>query len=249
MPARRTRSPRQAAAASATAPVVPLPSAYEPLTRERIEELSDSFVLALKADRHAANTIKLYSDGVRAYLRWCEANDQPPDLSRHSAQLFIVSLLESGRSPSTALARQRGLCRFSRWAAEELEIAEDQLTGKLRYPRLDVKPPRALADDEVRALLATCEGSRQFADLRDHAILSTLADTGCRTGELLALTLEDLSLRDRRILIRHTKTGKGRITGFGPQTARSLDRYLRSRRRQRYAHLPNLWLSTRSPGV
>ena len=45
--------------------------------------------------------------------------------------------------------------------------------------------------------------------------------------------------------IRRGKGGKGRVVPFGPQTAKSLDRYLRLRRSHRLADSPALWLGDR----
>jgi len=40
--------------------------------------LLPSWELALRAERKSPQTVKTYGDGVRAYLRWCDANDRPP---------------------------------------------------------------------------------------------------------------------------------------------------------------------------
>ena len=43
-------------------------------------------------------------------------------------------------------------------------------------------------------------------------------------------------------MVRRGKGGKGRVVPFGPQVARSIDRYLRMRRSHRLAHTEALWL-------
>ncbi len=46
-------------------------------------------------------------------------------------------------------------------------------------------------------------------------------------------------------MVRRGKGGKGRTVPFGPQTGRSIDRYLRGRRTHRLAGTAALWLGDR----
>jgi hypothetical protein len=42
--------------------------------------------LAMQAERKSAGTIKAYTDGGTAFLRWCEATATPPQLTKHAVQ-------------------------------------------------------------------------------------------------------------------------------------------------------------------
>jgi len=64
--------------------------------------------------------------------------------------------------------------------------------------------PRALEDDQVAALLASCD-QRTPTGRRDLAILTLLARLGLRAGEVAALTLDDIDWRRGEITVR----GKG----------------------------------------
>lgn len=69
----------------------------------------------LCAERKAAGTIKTYSDGVTAFLRWCESTGTPPTMSKTTAQAFAAALLDRGADAATVHARLKGLRRFSAW--------------------------------------------------------------------------------------------------------------------------------------
>lgn len=65
-----------------------------------------------------------------------------------------------------------------------------------------------------------------------------------RVSELCGLTLNDVDVDQETALV----TGKGskrRAVYLGARTARALDRYLRERRRHRWAHLESLFLTQR----
>ncbi len=91
--------------------------------------------------------------------------------------------------------------------------------------------PKALPEDQVRALLASCDLETEVGQ-RDRAILTLMWRLGLRIGEVATLRLEDLDWRCGELLV----TGKGRrqerlplpadvgetivsyLTGWRPQT-------------------------------
>src|ERR1700736_1953483 len=91
--------------------------------------LLPSWRLALQAERKSPGTIKAYTDGVTAFLRWCEATGTPAELNKPTVQAFVAHLLEKGAEATTARSRQLGVRRFSTWLAAEGELEDDPLIG------------------------------------------------------------------------------------------------------------------------
>src|SRR6201998_3041526 len=202
-----------------------------------------SWELALRAERKSPQTIKSYGDGVRAFIRWRTDNGNTAALDRELVKGFVADLLDGGAEPSTARSRQLAVRRFSAWMEEEGEIDTDPLLG-LKAPKLDAKVTESLTDDQLRRLIKAC-GGREFRDRRDEAIVRLTAETGMRAGEVLGLTVEHCDLVTRRVAEGRGKGGKGGVAPFGPQTGRTIDRYMRSRRTHRLADTPALWLGDR----
>lgn len=205
--------------------------------------LLPSWELALRAERKSPQTVKSYGDAVRAFLRWCEHSGHAPALDKRLTQEFVAALLDGGAEPATARARQLGLRRFSAWLAEEGEIDADPLLG-LKAPKLDAKVTESLTEDDLRALIKAC-GGKEFRDRRDEAIVRLMAETAMRAGEVCGLSVADVDLPRGIVTVRRGKGGKGRISPFGPQTGRALDRYVRARRAHRLADTAALWLGDR----
>ncbi len=208
-------------------------------TRE-LAGLLDSFTLHLRAERKSPQTVKTYTDGVRAFLHWAEREGIAPALDRPTVDKFTAGLLDAGAEAATARSRQLAVRRFSAWLAAEGEIDTDQLTH-MSPPHLDVKAVPVLSDDQLRALLAACKGP-DLRDKRDEAIIRLMIETGARAGEALALAVDDVDLRAGLATIHKGKGGKARRVPFGPRTGAAIDRYLRARRRHRLASTPVLWL-------
>lgn len=214
--------------------------------------LLPSWQLSLSADRKSPQTLKSYTDGVTAYLAWCQQEDATP-LERSSLRGWVTSLLDAGRSPATARARQLAVRRFTTWLAEEGEIPADPFVG-VKPPKLDQAVVEPLTEDELRALLKACQppkGATPAEALRyrrDEAILRLMLETGARAGEVVAIGVADVDLRGGTATIRRGKGGKGRVVPFGPQTAQAIDRYMRLRARHRLAGTPALWVGDRGKG-
>lgn len=209
--------------------------------------LLPSWELALRSERKSAATVKVYGDGVRAFLRWCNEHEHTPALDRDLIKAFVADLLDAGAEPATARSRQLAMRRFSAWLEEEGEIDSDPLLG-LKAPKLDTKVTESLSDDELRRLVKACAG-KEFRDRRDEAIIRLMSETAMRAGEVCGLTLDDVDLARGLVTVRRGKGGKGRISPFGPQTGVAIDRYLRARRTHLLAETSALWLGDRGKGL
>ncbi|WP_076180969.1 tyrosine-type recombinase/integrase [Mycolicibacterium fortuitum] len=209
--------------------------------------LLPSWELALRSERKSAATVKVYGDGVRAFLRWCDEHEHTPALDRDLIKAFVADLLAAGAEPATARSRQLAMRRFSAWLEEEGEIDSDPLLG-LKAPKLDTKVTESLSDDELRRLVKACTG-KEFRDRRDEAIVRLMSETAMRAGEVCGLTLDDVDLARGLVTVRRGKGGKGRISPFGPQTGVAIDRYLRARRTHLLAETSALWLGDRGKGL
>jgi site-specific recombinase XerD len=80
-----------------------------------------------------------------------------------------------------------------------------------------------------------------FPERRDEAMIRLLLDCGVRVSELCGLTVEGVNL-DQGMALVDRKGSKIRPIYFGARTAQAVDRYIRTRRTHRWAHLDTLFL-------
>jgi integrase len=95
------------------------------------------------------------------------------------------------------------------------------------------------------SLLRAC-GSKDFAGLRDTAIVLLWADTGIRRAELAGLRLDDVNM-DTRTLVVLGKGRRVRTVPFSPRAATALRRYLRQRKCHQSVTTEWLWLGQHGP--
>jgi len=196
------------------------------------QEMIDSWRIALSAERKSAETIRNYMRGMRYYAAWCTEHGRQLTLERRTFEAYLADLVEEGRlSASTIALRHMAVRRFSAWLADEDEITDPLLAVK--SPKLDEKVVLPLAAEELAALIAACRGV-SFLDRRDEAVVRLMAESGPRASDLLSMTVAGTSVTAGTAVVMG-KGSKERILGYGPQTARALDRYLRMRRTHRLA--------------
>ena len=129
-------------------------------------------------------------------------------------------------------------------------LAEEELDAspmeRMEPPKIGERVKPLLVLDQLSALVAVCKG-KDFTSRRDEALVRVFADSGGRRSEVAGLTVADVDLGRKRLLV----PGRGdrrRHIAIGAQTALSLNRY-RRRGHHRHATLPALWLAGRGTAM
>ena len=215
----------------------------------------DSFRLAIEAVGASGRTVRVYEEALTQLALHLDGID-PRKVTRPQIEAFLLDLRSRpGRKTGTKIKsatisnRFRSLKRFYSWLAADGEITESPM-AKLKAPRVKVEPPAVLKPDELRRILAACDGNH-YNERRDTAILRLLIDTGIRRAELATMHLDDLNLKERIAVVGKRAVGldypkRGiRVISFGTKAATAIDRYLRVRGSHEHAGEPWLWLSER----
>lgn len=225
-----------------------MPTKSKPAPLLDFPDLLESFTISLKAARRSDLTVKAYRLGITQYIEWCGAQGLPIAIERPHVQAWMVSLRDRGCAPATVAARLAGMRQLSKWMADPDEggVLDADPLLRLNAPKQDSPIVPVLTADQLQAMFKACQGT-QFRDRRDEAVVRLMSETGMRVSEALGLDLTDVDLPRGLAYIRRGKGGKGRIVPFGPQTAKTMDRYIRLRRTHSGADLPALFLTARMP--
>ncbi|WP_341783119.1 site-specific tyrosine recombinase XerD [Leucobacter weissii] len=205
------------------------------------------------------NTQAAYRRDLDAYADWLTgrgiddlARVDPETLARYVAELSGARIAEDpGEDPAedppaplsqASIARRmstvRGLHRF----LFEEGLLPDFAGSGLRTPKRTQRLPKALAMDQIQAILDAA-GGEDPVGLRDRALLELLYASGARVSEITALDLDDLLAGSgsgdgdawtdpERVLggggfIRVTGKGsKQRVVPYGGYAGRALAAYL-----------------------
>ncbi|MEP6769514.1 MAG: site-specific tyrosine recombinase XerD [Acidobacteriota bacterium] len=193
-------------------------------------------------------SVSAYGSDLSAFGRFLGASSVTArtatraDLGRYLGSVRARGL--SARSASRALSAVRA---FYAYAALHLDFPDDP-TADLANPKLGLSLPKALAEDEVVALLNAPDSGTPLG-LRDRAMIEVLYASGLRVSELVGLPRDGVDL-SAGILRVTGKGGKERLVPFGASAEAWLRRYLEAARPSLDTRRsPALFLSSRGTAM
>lgn len=174
----------------------------------------------------AARTKDAYGQHVRAYAAWLRGrgdSDDPlrdPRARDYAARDFKRHLkVDRGWKPASVNLALAAVDHFNRF----LGLGP----ANVKREPLAQSAPRALSEDEQRALLRAAEASRP----RDRAIVTLLLYTMPRLHELAALNIEDISMSARKgvLVIRSGNGDVYREVPLNPSCRNALEPWIKQR--------------------
>lgn len=222
----------------------------DPPTPSPVEVEVDRFASYLREVRGVAETtISSHSGRLRAFLNFLRFDGTAAPLRRLEPRQIEAFLRKSART-NDRFSMQHIVATVRSYLKERHAqgVLPRPLHLQIDTPRVyrGERLPRALAWDQVQALIQSIDRSEPFGR-RDFTLLYLAAAYGLRSGELVRLTLDDIDWRGGTLLIRQTKTRQTLRLPLTDEAADVLIDYLRK------AHLKStlrqLFLRTRAPFI
>jgi len=192
----------------------------------RLEVHVEPFLHYLDAEcGMSANTITAYRTDMQQFAAWFAENG-PASLKQVDLQTLSRYLdhLHKRNLKATSIARHLVTIKtFFRYLVLEAVITESA-AELVNSPKLWQKLPAVLSPDAVDRLLASPTRQDRYP-LRDRAILAVMYATGCRTSEVIGLTLDSVHLAERYCRAIG-KGNKERLVSLNPVAIAALEAYL-----------------------
>lgn len=199
------------------------------------EELLEFFVEDCHIRGLTPETIRRYKSITQQFLKFIEeANVRPLDVGKHVLQDYIRVRRSNGIDQKTLENEVSGISSFYGYLAFEdyvgknpvPEVRKRYLTPYKKETEGDVESPRKLISVEQMSMLIN-----SVVDTRDKAILTLLAKTGLRRGEMISLNVTDINWAQQSITLQRKQFKKrsGRTVFFDDETGRVLRHWLRLR--------------------
>jgi len=145
------------------------------------------------------------------------------ELKRHDIEAFIEHEQDRGLKPNSVRTRLCGVYAFMHFLIEKKIVCYELVERKIKL-KLPDRLPRAMDPHELSRLLSVIDNTR------DQALILLLLRTGMRIGELLSANLDDVDLRQQKILIYQSdKTSVGRVVYYGEDAQQALLAWLKIR--------------------
>jgi len=174
---------------------------------------------------HKPNSLRNSLKAIELFLIFYSSlgKSRLEEIVREDLEAFVENEQDRGTRITSARTRLMYLMGFLRFLIEDNVIPEALLRRKIRLKLPDLLP-RAMNPGDVRQLLSV------IGPIRDRALILVLLRTGMRIGELLALKVNDLDIRERKIhLFEGEKNSLGRVVYLSDDALFALRRWLSKR--------------------
>ena len=194
------------------------------------------FLTALRAGKPSPHTIRGYASDlavVRGLLAEDPATLTIEDLGVARLRAGFAAFADTHARASVPRAWAVWIQLFAHLLAGGVITGNPM--GAVPKPKAARGAPAAFTDTDLSALIATLKDgdipARRPWTARDYALVTTLALTGLRRAELLALAVDDVegSPRERQLAVRHGKGYNYRAIPIQPALEHLIEHYLRER--------------------
>lgn len=175
----------------------------------------------IKRRNYSPHTLKYYLNIIKQYVIWLDVPLEQATSGK--IDVYIDHLHKKRMNPASInlyLVIIRVFYDYLRYEERVVLTNPVKRNHRLRVP----KPlPRSLRDQEVERLFGVIKGKR------DIAIFKLMLRCGLRVEEVSNLSLGDIDLKRRRILVQQGKGGKDRVVYISDDAHDALVAYLKIR--------------------
>lgn len=184
--------------------------------QDLISKLND-WLLELKYDEKAANTLKQYKNNVMKFIDWLPDDDKPiTKVTTMDYKEYLRTITQSPKSMNVWIV---SLNKYLRW------LGHNDLTIKKYKMQEQSSNEESLTIADFKRLLRIANriGNEQL-----YYIIKVLGMTGCRIGELKYFTVENLEKTPRKNIKVYNK-GKDREIVIRQDLSRELKHFYKKR--------------------
>jgi integrase/recombinase XerD len=198
----------------------------------------------------SANSIEAYQRDIQKLQSWAEPRSiGPMQIKQADLESFVASLSQLGFEASSQARVVSGLRSFYKFWVLEQALAESP-ADFVEPPKIGRKLPVVLAPDEIDAMIASIDRSKQEGE-RDVAMLETLYSCGLRVSELVQLRSTHVHIDEGYVQVLG-KGNKERLVPIGDRALKHIGLYYEAVRRHmniQEAHRNVLFLNRRGAAL
>lgn len=190
----------------------------------RHEDINDRilkrYVACIKIDGKADKTVKQY---VRTCRKLSDLVGKPyTEMSAYDLRYYLADLKAKGNQNSSIENQRSYVSAFFQWMFTE-EMIPRNPCAKISPIKCEEKVRLPFSAVQMDALRSACNSEKE------RALIELLVSSGVRCEELTNLSIEDINIRERMVIVQNGKGGKGRKTFMSDVAADHIEKYLNER--------------------
>lgn len=188
----------------------------------KISEAVDDFLIEQRVRGNSPATISYYKRCFDSFIEYM-SDVELEEINLTRCKKYYLYLADTGINSVSVQSYIRGLRAFLKYLYDS-ELIEVDICARFRLPKCTRNVIDVLSDEEIHRLYMLLDGSTML-QVRNRLIISLMLDSGLRRHEVVSLTLGDVHLEDRYLIVLG-KGNKQRFVPFGSITAGILKEYL-----------------------
>jgi len=187
------------------------------MSMDELNDVLEQFKAYLEFRGYSQGTIKQYLNDVRLFVKI--TNSMPWEANSKTILFFLLDLKRKRSYKSSTLYRK--ICSLKTFYEflKRIGLTNENPIDNIERPKLRKRLPQFLTEEEVEKLIMVAD------NFRNKLIVRLLYTTGLRVSELVNLNWEDIDFKNKEIIVRSGKGGKGRIVLVDETTLKMLLKY------------------------
>lgn len=177
--------------------------------------------------RLSPNTISAYMTDLELYGEFLVKYQNLKDIAEVNEEhinKYIASLKRANLSKQTISRKIIAIKEFHKYLVSETDIVKEDPAKFIDLPKPSKPLPVVLSKEEINRMLDSIETDTPLG-LRNKAMIETLYASGLRISELVGLSLADIHLREKYIVVVG-KGNKERMVPLGDMAVIALRDYI-----------------------
>lgn len=219
-----------------------------------LEYVIDEYLINCNLKNLSSKTIKSYDQSLKLFAKYLEENFRITNIKQLKKEhiedyinfskdkgkySFITDInkakinnpqnrgdFEEKISATTVNNYLRNIKAFLSWCVKE-RIIRENVANEIKQLKAPRKRKEQITDLEYKLLLKTLDTTK-YVEFRDYVIINIMFDSGMRLGETLALTVSDIDLMRKTVIINadNSKGKKDRVVFYSNKMSQLLRRWI-----------------------
>lgn len=172
----------------------------------------------------ADNTLRAYQIDLEAYCAWLAREGVVgATIGHRELRRYLAYLTRAGYTTRTVNRHLSAIRGLYKWMLSQ-GLVDSDAAAALASPKIARSLPRTMGDDDVLALLDTCD-TTTAEGVRDAAFLELLYASGARISEVARLDVGDIDFAQAQVRL-FGKGSKERVVPLYPRALQAIRTYL-----------------------